>query len=113
MFHHSQNFLRLDTDQQRNRNNWAKENSEVRNDGYTVESVQLEIIYGGVKVEEKQINKEIINKRTGKPYSEHFINFVLKGKKMDYSAFKTNEELNEFFNELRSVSTADDLPFIF
>jgi hypothetical protein len=35
-----------------------------------------------------------------KQYSEHFINFVIKGKEFDFDAFKTQEEFDKYEEEL-------------
>lgn len=35
-----------------------------------------------------------------KRYSEHFINFILKGKKFDFDDFKSQEELEEYQKEV-------------
>lgn len=51
---------------------------------------------------EKPFSEEdikLLEEDYGKPFSEHFINFILKQKKFDFNAFKTKEEFDDFKKE--------------
>jgi hypothetical protein len=43
-----------------------------------------------------------------KKYSEHFINFIIKGKTFDINAFKTRDEFDKFKKELDQYSKENE-----
>ncbi|PKR82396.1 hypothetical protein [Heyndrickxia camelliae] len=43
-----------------------------------------------------------------KPLSDHFINFAIKGKELDFDAFKTMEEFNQYKEELEDYLNNPD-----
>lgn len=43
-----------------------------------------------------------------KEYSEHFVRFVIKGEKLDFDAFKNQEEFENYKKELEEFLKEDE-----
>ncbi|MFP5111814.1 hypothetical protein ACSU64_05480 [Bacillaceae bacterium C204] len=69
-------------------------------------------LYTGELFQQKEVthNKRTMEKWTRKKYqlSEHFINFVIKGKEFDIDAFNTREEFDQYKEELEDYKKNPD-----
>lgn len=54
---------------------------------------------------EKQASDEFIKlleEKNNKPFSQHFINFAIKGEEVDFDAFETQDQIDTYKKELEN-----------